>query len=77
MLRQLIDALAVHPDHAAIGLQQPEDNLQRHRLAGAAGAEDDLRVPGDQREADVLQDHLVVERQRHVVEHDDRRARLG
>ena len=36
----------------------------------AARAEDDLRVPRDQREADVPEDHFVVERELHVIEHD-------
>ena len=70
-----VDALAVHPDRAGVGLQQAENQLQDRRLARAARAEDDLRVPRQQREADVLQHHLVVERQRHVVEHDDRLLR--
>ena len=74
LLAQLVDALAVHPDLAAVGLQQSEDDLEHHRLAGAAGAQDDLGVAAMQREADVLQDHLLVERQRHVVEDDDRRV---
>ena len=30
----------------------------------------------NQREADVLQNHVLVERERHVIEHDDRSARL-
>ena len=58
----------------ASGSQQPEDQLEDRRLPGAAGAEDDLRVPLDQREADFAEDHLVVEGQRHLVEDDDRRA---
>ena len=49
---------------ARVGLQQAEDDLQDRGLARAAGAEDDLRVALDQREADVLQDDLLVEGQR-------------
>ena len=63
LLGELVDALAVHPDDAGVRLQQPGDDLQRGRLPGAAGAENDLRVPRDQREADVLQHDFVVERQ--------------
>ena len=75
VLAHLVDALAVHPDDAAVRLEQPENELEDRRLPGAARAEKDLGVPGDEREADVAQDHLVVERQRHVVEDDDRRSR--
>ena len=39
--------------------------------------EQDLGVPGEQREAHVAQDDLLVERQRDVIEHDRRRALLG
>ena len=39
---------------AGVRLQQPEDQPQDRRLPGAARAEEDLRVPGLQREADVV-----------------------
>ena len=76
-LRQLVHALAVHPDHAAVGVQQPGDDLQNRRLPGAARAEDDLGVAGDQREADVLQHHFLVERQAHLIEQHHRRTRFA
>ena len=69
-----VDLLAVDPDDAAVRLQQTEDQLQDRRLPRPAGAQEDLGVPGDQREADVAQDHLVVEGQRHAVEDHDRRS---
>ena len=76
-LAQLIDAFAVDPHLAAVSLQQSEQDLERQRLAGAAGAQDDLGVAAAQREADVLQNHLLVEGQRHVVEGDDRLVLFG
>ena len=41
---QLIDALALDPDGAGVRLQQAENQLQDGRLAGAAGAQEDLGV---------------------------------
>jgi hypothetical protein len=70
-----VDALAVHPDHAGVGPEQPQDQLEDRGLPGAAGPEEDLRVTGNQREAHLAENDPVVERQRHLVEHDDRRAR--
>ena len=40
----VVDELAVHPDLAGVRLQQAENQLQRDRFAGAARAQDDLRV---------------------------------
>ena len=59
----------------ASGLQQPENELEDRGLAGPAGAQEDLGVALEQREAHVAQDHLVVEGERDPVEHDDRRVR--
>ena len=70
----VVDPLAVDEDLAGVRLQQAEHQPQDRRLAGAARAQEDLRVPGLQREADVAQDHLLVERQVDPVEHDDRPA---
>ena len=70
----LVDLLAVDEDASLIRLEQPENQPQDRRLAGAARAKKDLGVAGLQREADVAQDHLVVERQPDVVEDDDRPA---
>ncbi len=69
-----VDLFAVDEDAPRIGLQQSENQPQNRRLARTARAEEDLRVPGLQREADVAQDDLVVERQPHLVEDDDRPA---
>ena len=57
-----------------IRLQQAQYQPQDGGLPGAAGAQEDLGVPGLQREADVAQDHLVVEGEVHAVEDDDRTA---
>ena len=59
---------------AATGIrpQQSGDDLQRRRFSGTARAENDLRPPAEQREAHVLQHDVVVKRQLHMIEHDDR-----
>ena len=75
-LGEPIDALAVDRHRAAVRLQQADDDLERRRLAGAAGAQNDLRAPLHHVEADVLEDDLVVERELHVIE-DDNRAVVG
>ncbi len=54
VLGHVVHLLAVDEDLAAIGLEQAEDQPQDRRLAGAAGAEKDLGVPGLQREADAV-----------------------
>ena len=41
---QLVDPLTVHPHDAGVRPQQSRDDLERRRLAGAARAQDDLRV---------------------------------
>ena len=74
VLGHVVDLLAVDEDLAAVRLEQAEDQPQDRRLAGAAGAEEDLRVPGLQREADVVEDDLLVEGQAHVIEDDNRPA---
>ena len=66
--------MAENPDGARIRLQQPEHQLQDRRLAGAAGAQEDLGVPGLQREADILENDFVVKREVHAIEHDNRPA---
>jgi hypothetical protein len=75
--RQLIHALAVHPYQARIGTYQAKNDLQRQRFAGAAGAQDNLRVARNQREADVAEDYFVVEGERHVIEDNRGRTRRG
>ena len=73
----VVDELPVHPDLPGIRLQQAENQLQRDRFARAARAEDDLRVAAPELEADIAQHDRVVERQRHMVEDDDRIVRSG
>src|SRR5205823_4466625 len=51
------DALAVEPDLARVGTQQPDDVLEHHALARAAGADDDQALSG-------------VDGERQVVQHD-------
>ena len=65
---------AVDEDAPLIRFQETEDQPKDRRLPRAAGAQEDLRVPRLQREANVAQDHLVVEREPHLVEDDDRPA---
>src|SRR5262249_10588817 len=64
----------VHPHDARIGAQQSGDDFQDRRFPGAARPENDLRMAFDEREADRVEHHVVVERQVHLVEHDDGRA---
>ena len=53
--RELIDALRRSPRRRRRPpCSSPSDDLQRHRLAGPARAQNDLRVALEQREADVL-----------------------
>ena len=77
VLAELIDALAVDPHHAGVRLQQSHDDLERRRFSRPAGPQDDLRVPLDEREAEIPQDDLVVEGELHAVEHHDRRAHFS
>jgi hypothetical protein len=80
LLTHPIDLDAVDPDPAGVGRQQAERELEDGRLAGAAGAEKNFGEAGIHLEADALQDHLVVEGQVDVIEHDHRlvaRSALG
>ena len=70
----VVDPLAVDEDAAAVRLQQSERQPEDRGLPCAARAQEDLGVPGLQREAHLTQDHLLVERQIDVVEDDDRAA---
>ena len=74
VLRHGADLLAVDENAPLVGFQQPEYQPQNRRLPGAARAEKDLGVRGLQRETDVAEDDLVVERQPDAVEDDDRPA---
>ena len=76
-LLHLIHALAAHVHLAGVGPEQPQNQLEDRGLAGAAGTEDQLRVPRQQGEADVAQHHLVVEGQRHVPQLHGRRVGGG
>src|SRR5690625_774384 len=52
---------AFDDDRALIGLQQADQRLQEHRLAGAGGAEHDRDLAGRKGEGDVAPDELVAE----------------
>jgi hypothetical protein len=71
-LGHLVDALALDPDGAAIGLEQAEDQFQDGRLAGPARAQEDLGMALPDGEAQALEDDLLVEGEVDLFEHDDR-----
>jgi hypothetical protein len=52
------------------GLEQPERELEDHRLAGAAGAKQDPHRALRHGETAVAQHDVIVEGQRHAVEDD-------
>ena len=56
------------------GLSKAQNQLQNRRFTRAAGAKDDLRMSGEQCEADVAEHHLLVEGERHLVEDHNRRT---
>ena len=58
---QLDHLLAVDLDGAAVGLHQPEDAFQRHRLAGAGAADDHHRIRHGDLEVDAIQHALRAE----------------
>ncbi len=62
--------LPVHEHVAAVGLQQPDDVLQRHALAGAAPAEQAERRALRHVERDVVEHLAIVERLGHALELD-------
>src|SRR5208282_85432 len=55
------DVLAGDPDLALVGLEKAEDVFEGHRFAHAAASQDDAGLPGVHVEADVAEDHMVVE----------------
>ena len=75
--RHPVDALAVDGDGARVRPQQAENQLQDDRLAGAARAQQHGHAALRHREADVAQHDVVVEGERHVLEHDRRRVAAG
>ena len=62
--------LAVDPDRADVGLEQAQDALDQHRLAGARAADDDERPAGRHVEVDALQDPLRPEALGEPADHD-------
>ena len=67
-LRHVVDALAVDEDPARIRPQQSKNELEQHGFAAAARAQQDPHGPFRHAETDVAKDHVLVERQRHVLE---------
>src|SRR5690349_17800052 len=63
--------MAVHVNLAGVRFQQADNQLQDRRFARARCPQEDLGMAGQQFEAHVTQDDLVVERQLHVLENDD------
>ncbi len=74
VLVHVVDAFAVDEDASLIRFEEAEDQPEDGRLAGTARPQEHLRVAGLEREADVVQDHLLVEREMDAVEDDDRPA---
>ena len=57
-----------------VGPKQPENELEHDGFPGAAGAEQDPHAALRDGEADIAQDDVIVEGERHLVEHDGRRV---
>jgi hypothetical protein len=61
-LRQGGDVLAVDPDLAPVGLQEADEVLEKHRLAGARRTKQDCDLAFRDVEGDALEDGLGAER---------------
>src|SRR5690606_29080863 len=59
--REMHDVLSVDLDRAAIGVNDAEDRLEEHRLAGAGAADDDERLAAPDIEIHPLQHLLAAE----------------
>jgi hypothetical protein len=70
LLADLGDVTAVDDDRAGLGLEQADQGLQEHRLAGAGGPEHHADLTRGEREADVLPDRLSPEPLRQVLDDD-------
>src|SRR5581483_3157892 len=64
--------LAVDPDLARVGAEQPDDVLEEDRLAGAGRPHDGADLSPRQIEADVLEHGVRTEALRHATKRDDR-----
>ena len=73
----LIDPLTVDENRARVRSKQSENELEHDGLPGAARAEQDLHASLRDAEADVAKDDVLVEGERHLVEHDGRRYRFS
>ena len=57
----LLHVLAVHDDRAAVGLDEADDVLEQHALAGARRAEQGHRLALAHLEVHPVQHHLLAE----------------
>ena len=67
---ELGDVAAVELDAALGRVQQADDQLEHHRLAAAALADDADRLAAADRQVDVAQDRLVAEAHAHAAQRD-------
>jgi len=74
-LGHVVDAPIVDQNPARVRSEQPENQLQHDRFSGAAATEQDLHAPFRDNEAEIAEHDMVVERERHLVEHHRRRFR--
>ena len=72
-LVKVIDPPSIDEDAPRIGTQQPKNQLQHERLAGAAAPQQDPHRSVWHLETQMLENHLLVKRERNIVE-DDRRG---
>src|SRR4029079_7480072 len=66
LLRAGGDVRALDHDAAPVGLEQTDQRLEEHRLAGAGRAEHDRDLAGRDGEGDVAPDQLLAEGLREV-----------
>ena len=70
LFRHVVDALPPDPDHARIGFQQAENQLQHHGFPGTARSQKKQRASGRDGKAHVVENDVVVEGERYVFEGD-------
>ena len=70
-----IDTLPIDENRASIGPKQSENELEHDRFPGAARAEQNLHASLRDAETDVAKDDVIVEGERHLVEHNGGRCR--
>ena len=75
-LGHALDSLTIDENRAGVGSKQSENELEHDRLPGAARAEQDFHASLRDAEADVAEDDVLVEGERHLVEHHGGRDRV-